>query len=137
MANAEQSGISSNQWGGMPNQSAPDCATRKVITWECARYLKKTMGSFFGDLASCFDRMRRSLSTIVARKKGMPESVCEARSLTVKNVKRQVRTAAGTSTATYQQDPGDLDLDGKIQGKGDVMCLWTYSPTQSSMSIDQ
>ena len=52
--------------------------------------------------------------------------MCESRSKTVKNVKRQVRTAAGTSEATYQQElPGDYDLDGEIQGKGDAMCLWT------------
>ena len=66
MWNAEQSGVSSDQWGGRPNRSAPDCATRKLVYWEYGRYMKITLSSFFGDLASCFDRMKTSLSSIVA-----------------------------------------------------------------------
>lgn len=127
MRNAEASGLTPDQWGGRPNRSAPDCATRKLLTWEYKRYMKQTMGSFFGDLASCFDRMKTCLSSITSMKKGMPRSVCLSRSTTVKNMKRQIRTAAGTTEATYQFDPetDEYELDGEIQGKGDVMCHWT------------
>ena len=76
MWNAEQSGISTDQWGGRPNRSAPDCATRKLVYWEYGRYMKIPLASFFGDLASCFDRMKTSLSSIVAMRKGMPKSAC-------------------------------------------------------------
>lgn len=125
MTNAEKAGISSDQWGGRANRSAPDCATRKLLTWEDARISKKNVGSFFGDLASCFDRMKTSISNVVAAKKGMPASVGEARSLTVRGMQRHVRTAGGTSTVTYREDPDDVPLSGEIQGKGDVMGLWT------------
>jgi len=57
MWQAENLGISPDQWGGCSNRSAPDCATQKLITWEMARYCKTLLASFFGDLASCFDRM--------------------------------------------------------------------------------
>ena len=42
-------------------------------------------------------------------------------------MKRQIRTAAGTTEETYQYEPGtdEFQLDGEIQGKGDVMCHWT------------
>ena len=127
MRNAEASGITSDQWGDRANRSAPDCATRKLLTWEYKRYMKQTMGSFFGDLASCFDRMKTCLSSILSMKKGMPKSICLSRSTTVRNMKRQIRTAAGTTEETYQYEPGtdEFQLDGEIQGKGDVMCHWT------------
>ncbi len=72
----EETGLSPDQWGGRVNKSAPDCATRKVIIWEYARFIKKTAGSFFRDLASCFDDMLRRLSAVVARKNGVSEEAC-------------------------------------------------------------
>ncbi|KAL7547173.1 hypothetical protein ACHAWF_010493 [Thalassiosira exigua] len=61
MTNSELAGLFSNQWGGRANRSAPDCATRKLISWKNARYMKTTAASFFDDLASCFDRMPTSI----------------------------------------------------------------------------
>lgn len=125
MWNAEEVGISPDQWGGRANRSAPDCATRKLLTWEHACLAKRTIGVFFGDLASCFDRMTTNVSSLVSMKKGMPRTACASRSITVRKMKRRVRTASGTSEATYHEQTGDMPLSGKIQGKGDVMGLWT------------
>ena len=124
MWNAETAALSNNQWGGRANRSAPDCATRKLLTWENARLNKRTVASFFGDLASCFNRMKTNVSTMVAREKGMPLSVCVARSRVVQTMRRRVRTAAGTSSVSYGEETGDIPLAGEIQGKGDVMGLW-------------
>ncbi len=123
MWKSEATGISPDQWGGRPIQSAPDCATRKVITWDYARFLKKTVGSFFGDLASCFDRIKRGLSNVVTMKKGIPQSICVSRSKTINNSKCKVKTAHGVSEVTYQQEDHEYYIDGEVQGKGDVMCL--------------
>ena len=87
--------------------------------------MKFTFASFFGDLASCFDRMKTSLSSVVAIRKGMPRSVCLSRSRTIRQMKMRVRTAAGTSTEHYSGGPGELDLDGEIQGTATAMTLWT------------
>ena len=83
MWQAEISGITPDQWGGCSNGSAPDYATRKLITWEMARHCKTLLESFFGDLASCFDRMMTKLSTIVAMKKCILRMTCHSRSTTV------------------------------------------------------
>jgi len=47
------------------------------------------------------------------------------RSATVRAVKKTVRTAAGASVASYREEPGDTQIAGEIQGKGNVMALWT------------
>ena len=125
MWQAEISGITPDQWGGCSNGSAPDYATRKLITWEMARHCKTLLESFFGDLVFCFDRMMTKLSTIVAMKKGIPRTTCHSRSATVRAVKKTVHTVAGTSVASYKEEPDDTQMAGEMQGKCDVMALWT------------
>eukprot|EP01082_Thalassiosira_pseudonana_P016004 g13600.t1 g13600 contig9:10029-12311(+) len=125
MGNAESSGINVNQWGGRSNRTATMCATRKLLLWEYARLTRKTTATFFGDLASCFDRVHTSISSMISQKFGMPKSVCECRAKVVKSMERFVRTAAGTSKHSYKQEETDTPLSGEIQGKGDIMALWT------------
>ncbi|KAL7531040.1 hypothetical protein ACHAWF_003607, partial [Thalassiosira exigua] len=128
MPNAKMAGITPDQWGGCSNCSGTDCTTRKVILWEWARCTKSTVLSFFGDLPSCFDRMMPSLSSILAKKKGgMPNSVNECRTKTLRRMTCTVRTAAGTSTAYYRFENGDTPLEGEVQGTASTMCLWTLS----------
>ncbi|KAL7502037.1 hypothetical protein ACHAXN_000219 [Cyclotella atomus] len=50
MPNAEKSGLSPDQWGGINNRSAPACALRKLIAWEYARFTKTVLTSFLADL---------------------------------------------------------------------------------------
>ena len=37
----------------------------------------------------------------------------------------KVQTAAGTYKSSYTGAPGEFEMDGEMQGKGDVMCIWT------------
>ena len=46
MPNAEKSGLSTNQWGGRNNRSAPACAMHKLLSWEYARFTKTVLTSF-------------------------------------------------------------------------------------------
>ena len=124
MRNAEKTGMTPNQWGGRANRSAPDCASRKLLTLEYVRYMKRPLGIFFSDLSNCFDRMLPRLSSLVSMKKGMTSNVCESRAKVMRQMKRHVRLGAGTSTNKYQEEDGDTPLEGEIQGKGDVMGLW-------------
>ena len=45
----------------------------------------------------------------------------------MRQMKRHVRTGAGTSDDVYQENEGDTPLEGEIQGKGDVMGLWALT----------
>ncbi|KAL7524119.1 hypothetical protein ACHAWF_004027 [Thalassiosira exigua] len=113
MCNAEIAGISST------------CATRKLVAWECTRYMKTTLVSFFCDLAGNFDCMLVPISNVMARKKKMVTTVCKCRSRVMMVMRRTIRTAAGTSKLMYRWCPGETRIAGEIQGKGDGMALWT------------
>lgn len=54
----------------------------------------------------------------------------------MRKMKRHVRTGLGTSKATYQEEEGNTPLDGELQGKGDVMSLWTLT-SNAIMSIHE
>jgi hypothetical protein len=46
--------------------------------------------------------MLASINSIISMKKGMPRSACKCRAAMVESFERPVRTAAGTSKATYK-----------------------------------
>ncbi|KAL3798245.1 hypothetical protein ACHAWO_013476 [Cyclotella atomus] len=125
MPNAEKSGLSTNQWGGRNNRSAPACAMRKLLSWEYARFTKTVLTSFLADLQSNFDCILPDMSSIFLMKKGMSKEAAYSRAATMADLERSVRTATGTSTETYQHDPGMPSLPGEGQGKADSMAIWT------------
>jgi hypothetical protein len=65
------------------------------------------------------------MSSIFLMKKGMPPEVAYSRAATMASLERSMRTATGTSTETYQHDPGQPSLPGEGQGKADSMAIWT------------
>ncbi|KAL7502036.1 hypothetical protein ACHAXN_000218, partial [Cyclotella atomus] len=65
------------------------------------------------------------MSSIFLMKKGMPPEAAYLRAATMASLERSVRTATGTSTETYQHDPGQPSLPGEGQGKADSMAIWT------------
>ena len=69
-------------------------------------------------------------------KKGMTQSACESRGKVMRKMKRHVWTGVGTSKETYQDEGGDKPLEDKLQGKGDVMTLWTLT-SNAIMSIHE
>ena len=126
MPNAEETGLSPDQWGGRNSRSAPACAMRKLLTWEYARYTKTTIAVvFFSNLEANFDNIIPAFTNILCQKKGMSKNVCKTRAGVMENLVRHVRTAMGTSTDAYKNDPGKPKLPGEGQGKADSMAAWT------------
>ena len=71
--NAEDAGISADQWGGRKNRDAIACATCRRLTWDYINIRKVTAFVGAADAASCFDRVDRPYVTVVSQKKGMYE----------------------------------------------------------------
>ena len=69
MKNAEQAGISCDQWGGRKNRDATACATRRRLTWDYANIRKSTVCMGAADAASCFDRVTRPHASVLCQKK--------------------------------------------------------------------
>jgi hypothetical protein len=98
---------------------------RKLITWEYARYVKIVVTGFLGDLTSNFDCILPDMTNILCRKKGMSKEAAWTRAATMEGLERHVRTAAGTSTSTYKNIPGQPPCGDEGQGKADSMAAWT------------
>ena len=75
MRNAENSGISGEQWGGRPNRMAIDTAFKKLLTLDYARMTYKTIVMFENDATTCFDRMVLGVLTLIASKLGVVASI--------------------------------------------------------------
>ena len=123
--NFEKSVACDEQHGFRPHRSAQDAMMLKLLTYECARMQKCTIGSIQHDMTAHFDRMQPENSTVLAMKYGVAQEIMKSIGATIAALKRNVETFMGVSEGTYQQIKGDPKLGGMVQGKADVPQLST------------
>ena len=70
----------------------------KLLTFECARMQKATVGSFQNDMTGHFDRMWPDLTSVIATKYGVSRTIMTCLSRTIAKLERNVETALGIST---------------------------------------
>ncbi|KAL3796822.1 hypothetical protein ACHAWO_002060 [Cyclotella atomus] len=124
MTNAEHIGISDEQWGSRKHRSSVDAAMLKLLMFETARVKRATLAGTYYDLVANYDRIFKSISNLFAQRCGMDKNILRARALVIENMRRRVKTALGTSTESYGQEPNEPKVGGEVQGKGDVPSLW-------------
>ena len=125
MKNAEETGLSGNQWGDRANRSAPACATRRLMTYESSRIMHKTIAIASADKSNCFDCLTPSATDAVNKKKGMDGITCRCDNKFMEGMKRNVKTAFGVSKFFYNANHGDTQHSRKIQGEASVVGEWT------------
>ena len=118
--NFETTSPSDDQHGFRPNRSSIDAGFLKLLTFECARMQKCTVGTVQHDMSAHFDRMYPSMTSIYASKTGVKESVMMCINGTIARLRRRIETALGVSDETYGNAPTRVPLGGMVQGKADV-----------------
>ena len=83
MQQAEENGLTDEQWGGRNNCSSVDAAMIRKCTYENSRTMCKPMGELSYDCKVCFDRMYPETSNSLAWRQGMRKRLLEARCLIV------------------------------------------------------
>lgn len=125
MHNFEDSNPCDEQHGFRPNRSAVDAAMLKLLTFECARIQRATVGMIQHDMAAHFDRMSPSMTNIYAQRYNVSENILHTISGTIARLTRNVETAMGLSKETYSQEDDAPEIGGMVQGKADVPQLST------------
>jgi len=120
MNNFESSQPNDQQHGFRPNRSSVDAAMLKLLTFECARMQKCTIGSIQHDMTAHFDRMYPAMTSLYATKYGVDKNIMHSINRTISHLRRNVETALGVSTATYFQTDDGPEIGGMVQGKADV-----------------
>ena len=126
MAETNES-LSEEQWGSRANRTSTDAALLKMMTFEYGRYMKATIALFANDQTACFDRMWPDLSNVVAQAYGAEKEPLQCRSKTIHALKRHIKTGHGVSKTPYCNMSGDAQIQGEVQGKGDVPGLWAMT----------
>jgi hypothetical protein len=109
------------------NRTCTDVAMIKLLTFECARAKKSTIGEVSYDCKACFDRVLISQSNILAQKQNMDANFLLARDLCVERLQRHVKTGLGVSVKTYHEEKEEPRVGGEVQGKADVPALYTLN----------
>jgi hypothetical protein len=123
--NFEATDTCDEQHGFRPNRSAPDAMMLKLLTAECARMQKYTLGIIQHDMTAHFDRMLPERTAMIATKYGVSENLMTSIGKTITGLRRNVETSLGISSGTYGQETGAPRLGGMVQGKADVPQLAT------------
>ena len=120
MNNFENSAPSDDQHGFRPHRSSIDAGFLKLLTFECARMQKCTVGSVQHDMTAHFDRMYPAMTSIYGMKYGVSENIMLCINRTIAGLQRRVETALGVSSASYGNRLDSPPLGGLVQGKADV-----------------
>ena len=102
--------LADEQWGLRKNRTSTDAAMLKLLTVECARVNKNTIGEQSYDCKACFDRVLYSQSNIYAVKQNFSDNLLIARAMCVERMARHVKTGAGISETSYQNGDGQPQL---------------------------
>ena len=78
--------LADEQWGLWKNRTSTDAAMLKLLTFECARMKKSTIGEERYDCKACFDRVMYSQSNIYAAKRNFTDKLLIARATCVKRM---------------------------------------------------
>lgn len=101
MQNAERIGLSDEQWGSRKNRSSIDAAMIKLLMFEAARVKKTTLAATYYDLVANYDRIRASISNLMAQRHMVDKNILRARAMVLERMRRHVKTGLGTSKETY------------------------------------
>ena len=77
----EENGLSGEQHGLRKNRTCIDATMIKLLTFECAKAKKSTIGEVSYDCKACFDRVECLQSNILAQKQNMDADLLLARDL--------------------------------------------------------
>jgi hypothetical protein len=111
--NAEQIGISDEQRGSRRNRSSIDAAMLKLLMFETARVKRATLAGTYYNLCTNYDQIFKSISNLIAQRSGMDKNILRARALVIENMRHRVKTALGTSTESYGQEPNEPEVGGE------------------------
>ena len=125
MHNFEDSQPCDEQHGFRPDRSSVDAAMLKLLSFECARLQRATVGMIQHDMAAHFDRMYPSMTNIYSQRYNVAGTILQTCSGTIARLQRNVETAMGISGAAYYQEEDAPEIGGMVQGKADVPQLST------------
>ena len=98
--------LADEQWGLRKNRTSTDIAMIKLLTFECTRVKKSTIGEESYDCKACFDRVIYSQSNIYAAKQNFSDNLLIARAMCMERIARHVKTRAGVSEDSHQNTKG-------------------------------
>jgi len=94
-----------------------------MLTFEYGHYMKIMIALFANDQTACFDQMIPAFTNVIAQANGATGQELLCRSKTIAVMKRYIKKGLGVSKQAYKNQPGRPQIQGEIQGKGNVASL--------------
>ncbi len=111
------------QYGSRPSRSSIDGVLCKLMMNKFSRVARINFAIMDNDATANYDRIVCALSSIACQRLGMPSTAELLHNNTLLNMRYNVKTAYGTSNATYGATP-DNPMQGQGQGSGNAPSCW-------------
>ena len=103
-------------YGSRTGKTAAEAIVNMQMIFDDSRLWRKNMAMLFNDAEGCYDRIAPLLAEIAVRKIGCPKEIAKTNSITLKNMKHHIKTAAGISKGyiKYNEEEKTVIVDGFI-----------------------
>ena len=113
------------QYGSRPRRQAQDPVFIEETMNEIGRASRKDYVKFDNDASSCYDRILPQLAAIAGRRQGLPSSIVQVNTATLKQARYRLRTALGVSKQHYTHTD-EYPIYGTGQGSGNSPIIWCF-----------
>ena len=104
------------QYGSRNGHSAPDVSLNNRLTDDIMRQTRRGGAVVSNDAKSCYDRIVHAVLSLCLQRMGVAEEPIRSLIGTMQQLTHHVKTAYGTSTATYRADEKQTPMQGILQG---------------------
>ena len=118
--------ITDEQYGGRQGRRAQSIVLNKLLYYSISHQTKETAAFLDDDAKACYDRILPSLAGVETRKWGLTHKATDLTRKIIESQTFQVKTAHGTSQATYTYNENDQTF-GVGQGLGWSGAIWMAS----------
>ena len=117
--------IHAGQYGGRNGHDAQSLVYSEILRIETSVLARRNLIQFDNDASSCYDRIIPSLSSLIARKKGVHPKVVGVHATTLKEARYHLKTAFGVSDEYYQHCDA-FPIYGTGQGSTNSPIIWMF-----------
>jgi exonuclease III len=116
--------LARDNYGGRKGLRAAEVNMNQLLTYNSIWARRGRAVIMSNDAKGCYDRIAHTVVNLALQRLGVPKPALQSMLETIQEMEHHIRTAFGTSTATYGNDSDKPPPQGILQGSGAGQAGW-------------
>jgi hypothetical protein len=113
-----------DNYGGRKGLRAAEVSMNQLLTFNSIWARRGRAVIMSNDAKGCYDRIAHTVVNLALQRLGVPKPALQSMLETIQEMEHYIRTAFGTSSNAYGNDPGKPPPQGILQGSGAGQAGW-------------